>query len=83
MVDPWPAPLGPPALSGAAGELVKLIEPTTEADPAAVLIQFLVGFGGMVGRGPHVRVDGHQHGANLFAVVVGDTSRARGAAGVA
>jgi hypothetical protein len=56
---------------------VKLIEPTTEADPAAVLIQFLVGFGGMVGRGPHVRVDGHQHGANLFAVVVGDTSRAR------
>lgn len=73
----WPAAMAPAALQGIAGELSTAIEPTTEADPAAVLIQFLVGFGNLVGRGAWMRVDGHDQHANLFAVVVGETSRSR------
>mgnify|MGYP001144354206 CR=1 FL=1 len=73
----WPEPMGPAAWSGFAGQVVGQIAPTTEADPTAILIQFLAGFGNLVGRGPFVRVDGHDHRANLFTVIVGDTSRAR------
>ncbi|MDR3622766.1 MAG: DUF3987 domain-containing protein [Paludisphaera borealis] len=76
-VAAWPEPLKPEALQGVAGDLVRAIEPTTEADPAAILIQFLVAFGSLIGKGAHIRVDGHDHHANLFAVIVGDTSRAR------
>jgi Protein of unknown function (DUF3987) len=73
----WPAAVGPAAHQGLPGDLVAAIEPTTEADPVAILIQFLVEFGSLIGNGPRIRVDGHDHHANLFAVIVGDTSRAR------
>lgn len=49
----------------------------TEADPAAILVQFLVAFGALVGRGPHYRVEGDQHHANLFALLIGATGRGR------
>ncbi len=74
---PWPAPLGPDALYGLAGDVVKEIGPQTEADPAAVLVQFLVGFGNMAGRHAYYMVEDARHSANLFAVLVGQTSRAR------
>ena len=54
----WPSSLAPEALHGIAGEFVRMIEPNTEADPAAILVQFLVAFGALVGRGPHFRVEG-------------------------
>ena len=38
-----------------------MVEPNTESDPAAILIQFLVSFGALVGRGPHYRVEGDEH----------------------
>ncbi len=38
------------AYYGIAGEIVKTIEPHTEADPAALLIQIIVAFGVLVGR---------------------------------
>ena len=72
-----PDPLDPAAFHGLAGDIVKTIEPNTEADSAALLLQILVAFGALVGRGPHVRVEGDQHHANLFAVLVGDTAKAR------
>jgi hypothetical protein len=48
----------PPALDGAAfhgiaGFLVRTLAPHTEADPAAVLLQFLAAFGNLVGPAPH------------------------------
>ena len=73
----WPAPLAPEAFHGVAGDFVKLIEPTTESDPAAILLQFLVMFGAVVGRGPHYWVEATRHGTNLFAVMVGKSSKAR------
>jgi hypothetical protein len=60
-----------------AGEFVRLIEPHTEADPAALLVQTLVAFGAYVARGPHYKVEGDEHHCNLFAVVVGESSKAR------
>ncbi|HXX19872.1 MAG TPA: DUF3987 domain-containing protein [Candidatus Acidoferrum sp.] len=74
---PWPAPLAPEALYGLAGEIVRTLDPHTEADQAAILVQMLVAFGNVVGRFPHYRVEGDIHHTNLFAVLVGDTSKAR------
>ena len=35
----WPTPPGPDAYYGLAGDIVRTIEPETEADPAALLVQ--------------------------------------------
>lgn len=73
----WPEALDPAAMHGIAGEFVRMVEPNTEADPAAILVQFLVCFGALVGRGPHYRVEGDSHFTNLYALLVGDTSKGR------
>ena len=73
---PWPQ-LRPAALYGLAGEFVRRIEPETEADPAAILVQFLVMFGCAIGRSAHMIVEEDRHFGNLFAVLVGDTSHGR------
>ncbi len=75
--EPWPEPMDSAALHGIAGELVRMVEPNTEADPAAILVQCLVAFGALVGRGPHVRVEGDEHHTNLFALLVGQTAKGR------
>src|SRR5260221_14592125 len=49
----------------------------TEADPMAILIQFLVALGNVVGRNPYFQVEATRHHLNLFATLVGDTSKAR------
>ncbi len=74
---PWPAPLGPAAYHGLIGEYVRTVEPHTEGDPAAVLIQLLACAGNAMGRAPHFHVEATRHGTNLFVCVVGDTSAAR------
>ena len=65
------------AFHGVVGHLVGLISPHTEADPAALLIQFLVYFGGVVGRRSYYLVGATRHYPNLFAILVGATSKAR------
>ncbi len=72
-----PAPMGDAAYHGVVGEIVRTIEPHTEADPAAVLVSLLVVTGNLLGRRAGYRVEGDWHGTNLFAVVVGETSKAR------
>jgi hypothetical protein len=73
----WPEMLEGAALHGIAGDLVQLLDPHTEADPVAILVQFLAAFGSSVGRGPHFVAEADQHGPNLFAVFVGATSKGR------
>lgn len=73
----WPDPLSEEAFHGLAGEWVRVVEPHTEADPAALLLQFLVAFGSLIGRGPHYRAEADRHFSNLFAVVVGQTAKGR------
>ena len=73
----WPAPLSTDAFHGLAGEIVLRIEPHTEADPAAILFQLLHAFGNAVGRGPHLRIEGDEHGTNNNVVLVGRTAKGR------
>ncbi len=73
----WPTPMNAVAMCGVAGNVVETIAPHTEADPAALLIQFLVFYGNVIGRSAHWMASGTPHHANLFAVVVGETARAR------
>jgi hypothetical protein len=74
---PWPDALAESAYQGLFGDIARAIEPDTESDPAAILVQVIVAFGALVGRGPHVRVEGDEHHLNLFIVLAGDTSKAR------
>src|SRR4051794_19936941 len=72
----WPA-LDEAAYYGLAGDVVRTISPHTEADPVAILIQVLIYFGNLVGRSPHFRVGADDHRANLFGVLVGESSKGR------
>jgi hypothetical protein len=74
--QPGPA-LDRQALYGPAGDVVKTIEPETESDPAAVLLQLLTAAGNAIGRGPHYRVEGDRHFTNLFCLLIGWTALAR------
>jgi hypothetical protein len=74
---PWPAPLAEEAFYGLAGEYVRAVEPHTEADPAALLLQILVGFANAVGPGPHFLAEEDTHRLNEFVVLVGKTSKGR------
>ena len=56
---------------------MRAIEPHTEADPAALVIQSLVAFGNVIGRGAHFMADGAAHHMNLFCVLVGGTAKSR------
>ena len=73
----WPDPPHEAAFHGLAGEFVRLVEPVSEADPVALLIQFLAAFGSVIGRTAHFTVEQTKHFMNIFAVVVGQTSKAR------
>ena len=73
----WPEAMDAAVLHGVAGEFVRMIEPDTESDPAAILVQFLVAFGALVGRGPYYLVERSEHHTNLYALLVGATSKAR------
>jgi hypothetical protein len=65
------------AFHGLVGDVVRLYDPCTEADPHALLLVFHVMFGCFVGFRPHYVTDGQRQGTNLFAVLVGKTSRGR------
>lgn len=64
-------------LYGTAGEIVRKMDPYSEADRAAVLFQLLISFGSAVGSNAYFQIEGDRHTANLFAVIVGQSSKAR------
>lgn len=65
------------AFYGLAGEIVRRIEPHSEADPFGLLIQILVAFGNCAGRAAHFKVEGDCHYTNINVVLVGKTSKGR------
>src|SRR3954451_9402831 len=69
--------LAPEAFIGLPGEIVRMIEPHTESDPAGLLLSIHAFFGNCVGRGPHYLVESTKHGPNLFVLKVGDSAKAR------
>lgn len=54
-----------------------MIEPHSEADPAALLLQFLASFENMIGRQSHFMAEADRHFMNLFVVIVGQTAKGR------
>lgn len=72
----WPV-MGDAAYHGVAGELVGLIDPHTEADPVATLMQFLIAFGSAAGRNIHFQIGASHHYLNLFGCLMGATNAGR------
>jgi hypothetical protein len=75
--DKWPDPLDDRAYYGLAGEIVRAIEPHSEADPVALLVQLLIAVGNCIGRTAHFVAESQRHHLNLFCVLVGVTSKGR------
>ncbi len=73
----WPMPMGEDAYHGVIGSIVRKVEPHTEADLHAVLLQLVVLVGNAAGRLPHARVEADRHGTNLYLALVGNTSSGR------
>lgn len=73
---PWPS-LPQEALYGLPGEIVRTIEPTSEADPVALLIQNLITFGSIIGRTAHFRAEDDVHYLNEYGVLIGKTAKGR------
>lgn len=62
---------------GLAGEVVRAIDPHTEADPMATLITFLIAFGNIIGDKAHFTAGARKHPCRIFAVIVGATGKGR------
>ncbi len=65
------------AFYGLAGDIARTIEPYSESDPVASLVNTLVAFGNVIGSGPYFLVDKTEHHMILFSAQVGKSSKAR------
>lgn len=75
--DPFPPAIREAAFYGLAGRFVALHAPHTEADPVALLTQFLAAFGNAVGREAYYRVGPVAHRPVEFVGLVGESSVGR------
>jgi hypothetical protein len=57
------------------GKIVRTIEPHSESDPAALLVQTLVAIGCLIDRTAYFGAESDWHFGNLFVVLVGRTSK--------
>ena len=73
----WPAAPQPAAFHGLAGDIARASAPHTEADPIAVLVQLLIAYGTLIGRGANRRVGASEHHTNEFILLVGPSAKAR------
>ena len=73
----WPGPIDQAAYHGLVGDILGTIVPTSEADPAAILVQLLTAFGNVIGLRPHFVAEDDRHSLKIFTVLVGATSKGR------
>lgn len=73
----YPQPLDEAAYYGLAGSIVKKIEPHSEADPVALLLNFLTAYGSVIGDTSYFTVGTERHPAKLFVALVGESSKSR------
>lgn len=78
---PWPDPLSELAFHGPLGELCKLIEPHSESDISAVLLQSIAMVGNLFGRSAHFVAESTNHYCNEFVCIVGATAKGRKGSG--
>lgn len=69
--------LDPAARHGVFGRALDLLEPSTEAEPVAILASLMIGFGIMCGPGPHTTRGPEKFPAKDFALIVGASAKAR------
>jgi hypothetical protein len=77
-----PAATGKPkidhaAFYGLAGEITRAIEPFSESDPVATLVNTIAAAGNVIGSSPHFLVDKTEHHMNLFVAQVAKSSKGR------
>jgi hypothetical protein len=77
----WPVPPDGRAFHGVLGDIARVVEPHTEADPIGMMGTFLAMFGCAVGPGPYL-YQGSMQRTNLSLLVVGDTSVGRKGTGL-
>ncbi|HEX5422265.1 MAG TPA: hypothetical protein VFW94_01855, partial [Candidatus Acidoferrales bacterium] len=65
------------ALYGLAGDIVRTLEPQTEAHPAGLLGQILLYYGNVIGRTAYHQINSTRHYGNIFVVRCGKSSKAR------
>jgi hypothetical protein len=73
---PWPV-LDAAAYYGLAGDITETISPHSEADEVGLLVQTLVAAGNMIGRRAYYMVESDRHYPTIFAIPVGQSSKAR------
>jgi hypothetical protein len=77
VVRAWPDPPSLDAWYGIAGDLARAVEEQTEADPIGVLIQFMAGWGNLIGRRAHWQANATKHFTNLFVCTAGPSGIGR------
>lgn len=75
-LDDWPVP-DPACYYGLAGEVVNTLLPHTEADPMALLLDFLICAGNAIGPGPGIWISDTRQELKLFGLFVGESAMAR------
>lgn len=75
--EKWPEHPQNETYYGLVGDIVRAIDPHSEADPVALLIQALMMFGNIIGKTAHFVAEADKHYLNIFAVLVGTTSKGR------
>ncbi|MFI8085526.1 DUF3987 domain-containing protein [Kitasatospora sp. NPDC086009] len=73
---PGPVP-DPEVFCGWVGDTVRDLDPTTEADPVAVLVNLLSAGGAAIGPGPFMWIGNDRHPALIWALTVGATAAGR------
>ncbi|MFF7990284.1 DUF3987 domain-containing protein [Kitasatospora xanthocidica] len=73
---PGPVP-DPEVFCGWAGQTVRDLDPTTEADPVGVLVNLLSAAGAAIGPGPFLWISNSRHPALIWALTVGATAAGR------
>ncbi|GHH62339.1 hypothetical protein GCM10018781_10380 [Kitasatospora indigofera] len=73
---PGPVP-DPDVFTGWVGQTVRDLDPTTEADPVAILVNLLSAGGAIIGPGPFLWIGNDRHPALIWALTVGATAAGR------
>ena len=64
-------------LYGISGRIIRKIDAESESHPAGNLLEFLIGFGNLIGRGPYFMHESTKHFTNEFGIRVGESALSR------
>jgi hypothetical protein len=75
--EPTPPDLNAPAFYGKLGEMIRTIDPLTEADPYGILAATLVMLGNWIGRRYYLRIGADRHYAAQQLIITGQSALSR------